>query len=187
MLQDDHPIAYASKALTTCQQNYVQIEKEMLAIVFGCSKLHDYVYGMSVIKVDTDHKPLESILRKPLYQAPARLQKMIMSIQKYPIDLVYGPGKQLVNADALSRAYMPESTNSCTSFEFEVNTLTIILTSDGKLHQLQSETEFDSVLQHFMKLCTDGWPDDRAKPQPNVCHFGHFVTKYLLMMESFQR
>ena len=34
LLQDNHPIAYASKALTTCQQNYAQIEKEMLAIVF---------------------------------------------------------------------------------------------------------------------------------------------------------
>ena len=83
LLQDNHPIAYASKALTSCQQNYAQIEKELLAIVFGCNKFHDYIYGMSTIKVETDHKPLESIFKKPLYQAPARLQKMIMTIQKY--------------------------------------------------------------------------------------------------------
>ena len=164
LLQDNHPIAYASKALTTCQQNYAQIEKEMLAIVFGCNKFHDYVYGMSVIEVETDHKPLEAILRKPLYQAPARLQKMIMSIQKYPINLVYHPGKQLVIADTLSRAYTTEPTDSCTSFDFEVNVLTTIPISDDKLHLLQTETRSDPVLQHLMmQLCTDGWSDDRSK------------------------
>ena len=35
ILQNSQPVAYASKALTESQQNYAQIEKEMLAIVFG--------------------------------------------------------------------------------------------------------------------------------------------------------
>ena len=35
LLQNDRPVAYASKALTPSQENYAQIEKEMLAIVFG--------------------------------------------------------------------------------------------------------------------------------------------------------
>ena len=145
LLQDNHPIAYASKALTSCQQNYAQIEKELLAIVFGCNKFHDYIYGMSTIEVETDHKPLEFIFKKPLYQAPARLQKMIMSIQKYPIDLVYRPGKQLVIADTLSRAYIPESTDHSISLEFEVNTLSTVPISDSKLHLLQTETQSRGV------------------------------------------
>ena len=45
-LQNDHLIAYASRALTDTQQRYAQIEKEMLAVVFGCTKFHDYIYGM---------------------------------------------------------------------------------------------------------------------------------------------
>ena len=37
ILQNGHPIAYASKSLNKCEQNYAQIEKEMAAIVFGAT------------------------------------------------------------------------------------------------------------------------------------------------------
>ena len=35
MIQNDKPVAKASKVLTPTQQNYAQIEKELLAVVFG--------------------------------------------------------------------------------------------------------------------------------------------------------
>lgn len=38
LVQDEQPIVYASRALTKSQQNYAQIEKEALAISFGCAK-----------------------------------------------------------------------------------------------------------------------------------------------------
>ena len=44
----------ASKALTQSQQNYPQIEKEMLGIVFGCESFHDYLYGQREVIVETD-------------------------------------------------------------------------------------------------------------------------------------
>ena len=70
VLSYEHPIAYASKSLSSTQQNYAQIEKEMLVIVFGCTKFHDYIYGISNVTVESDHKPLEVILKKLLCQAP---------------------------------------------------------------------------------------------------------------------
>lgn len=45
ILQNDRPVAYASKALTLSQKNYAQIEKEMWVIVFGYERFHDYLYG----------------------------------------------------------------------------------------------------------------------------------------------
>ena len=57
---------------------------------------------MPNVEVETDHKPLEAIPKKPLYQAPARLQKMIMTIQQYRISVRYRPGKELVISDILS-------------------------------------------------------------------------------------
>ena len=42
LLQDGEPIAYASRALTTTEMNYAQIEKELLAIVFDVERFHQY-------------------------------------------------------------------------------------------------------------------------------------------------
>ena len=42
---------------------FAQIEKEMLAIVFGLERFERYIYGHH-IKVETDHKPPEVIHKK---------------------------------------------------------------------------------------------------------------------------
>ena len=44
-MKEGQPLAYGSCALTKTQQNYAQIEKKTLAIVFECKKFHQYVYG----------------------------------------------------------------------------------------------------------------------------------------------
>lgn len=61
LLQNGHPVAFASRSLTKSEINYAQIEKELLAILFSCQKFHYYVYGVKNVKVCSDHKPLESI------------------------------------------------------------------------------------------------------------------------------
>ena len=60
LMQQGKPIAYASRSLSSSEVNYAQIEKELLAIVFACSKFHYYIYGFHT-KIQSDHKPLEAI------------------------------------------------------------------------------------------------------------------------------
>ncbi|XP_048581024.1 uncharacterized protein K02A2.6-like isoform X1 [Nematostella vectensis] len=48
LLQNGQPVAYASRALTSAEQNYAQIEKELLAIVFGCERFNMYTYGADI-------------------------------------------------------------------------------------------------------------------------------------------
>ena len=68
LLQKGKPVAYASRSLSSCEINYAQIEKELLDIVFACAKFHFYIYGFH-ITVQSDHKSLEAIFKKPLHQA----------------------------------------------------------------------------------------------------------------------
>ena len=72
-MQNGQPVAYASRALTSAKTQYAQIEKELLAIVFACDHFEVYIYGRSTVHVETDHKPLVSIMLKSLNKAPSRL------------------------------------------------------------------------------------------------------------------
>ena len=45
LMQDGKPIAFASRALSNTERNYVQIEKEMLAILYGLNKFHHFTFG----------------------------------------------------------------------------------------------------------------------------------------------
>ena len=103
IMQQNQPIAYAIRALSGTETRYGQIAKELLAVIFGLEKFHQYTYGRTV-RVISDHKPLESIMYKPLHAAPKRFQRMLLRLQKYDIKLQYRPGKEMYLADTFSRA-----------------------------------------------------------------------------------
>ena len=116
LMQNGQPVAYASRALTDAETRYAQIEKELLAIVF---RFDVYIYGRDVVKVESDHQPLKMIMRKPLNDAPKRLQRMLLQLQKYSLNVGYKKGKEMYLADTLSRAYLPEKTTVAEVKELE--------------------------------------------------------------------
>ena len=62
LLQVNKPIAFASKALKDAETRYANIERELLAVVFGCTRFYTYLFGSQFV-IESDHKPLESIQR----------------------------------------------------------------------------------------------------------------------------
>ena len=67
-------------------------------------RFDQYLFGRYVT-IETDHKPLAAILKKPLLTAPKRLQRMMMCLQNYQLKVVYKRGQEMYIADTLSRAY----------------------------------------------------------------------------------
>ena len=100
-MQNGQACAYALRSMTDTEAHYAQIEKEMLSIVFAVERFEQCVYGRPV-KVETDHKQLESIFKKSLISAPKRLQRMLLRLQKFDLEVTYKKGTEMVLADTLS-------------------------------------------------------------------------------------
>jgi hypothetical protein len=102
---EERPIAYASRTLSKAEQNYAQIEREALAIVFGVRKFHQYLYGNKFTLL-TDHRPLTSIL-SPVKSTPsmaaARMQRWALLLSAHEYTIEYRKGALHANADGLSR------------------------------------------------------------------------------------
>ncbi|UYV65621.1 K02A2.6-like [Cordylochernes scorpioides] len=56
----EHPIAFASRSLTDAEQNYSQLDREALAIVFGVDHFFYYPFGHKFTLI-TDNQPLTRI------------------------------------------------------------------------------------------------------------------------------
>ena len=56
------PITFASKSLTSVEQRYSNIKREVLGILNGFERFHHYCFGREV-SIITDHKPLVAIFK----------------------------------------------------------------------------------------------------------------------------
>ena len=157
ILQDQRPIAYASWALTNNEVKWAQIEKEMVSIVFACTKFHDYIYGKTVT-AETDHKPLQSIFKKPISKTPVRLQNMLLKLQKYSLVIVFKKGSKMYLADTFSRAYLKNGPSKQERIQYEVMNVDIP-TYPQKTEELVTATTADETLSKLSQIITQGnWP-----------------------------
>jgi transposase InsO family protein len=165
LLQDGHPIEFASRTMTDAEINYAQIEKECLSVLFGLERFDQYTYGREVV-VQNDHKPLASILKKPLSQSPKRLQSMILRIRRYDITFDYVPGPKLVLADTLSRA--PLKSEESVKTVHNMNATQYLNISDSRLEEIRTATEEDASLQTLASVIKNGWPENYKDINANI-------------------
>jgi hypothetical protein len=182
LIQGGRPVAYASRALTNAEQNYAQIEKEMLAICFSCEKFHQYIYGKQVL-IESDHRPLETILKKPIAKAPPRLQRMMLRLQRYDLIVRYTPGKYMYLADTLSRVVLTDVPDMelLEDMEVMVHSLVECLpVSSTKLADIKKATLDDQSLHVLHRTIKSGWPkSNKSSPSRRI---GALETKFMKQM-----
>ena len=106
----------------------------MQAIVFSKQKFREYILGKTTV-AKTDHKPLETIVCKPMTAAPPLgLQAMILKVSGYDLKGEYLPGTKQILADILSRASLNEE--PLEEDEIQVNMLERISISEPKYAEL---------------------------------------------------
>lgn len=120
--------------------------------MFACEKFDKYIFGRDVVHVETDHKPLEEIFKKSLCDAPARLQRMLLRLQRYNLEVKYKKGPLMFIADTLSRAYLRETVPSeeVKSLELVDHTENLRVTP-SRLARIEQESAQDPVCNNLRR------------------------------------
>ena len=192
LVQNGKPVAFGSKTLTGCQSRYSNIEREMLAVVYGIQRYHTYLYARPFI-IFSDQKPLETICAKPIHAAPPRLQWMLLQIQGYNFKVKYRPGDTMVLADTLSRLPNPEN-NAEIELDLRVDgidlviddpeckTIALINFPPHKRQLLRDETTHDPLLNELQSIVHAGWPETIKELPTDIRPYWSFRDE--LAMES---
>ncbi len=177
ILQRGQPVAYASRALTPAETRYAQLEKEMLAVVFALNKFHQYTFGRHTT-VLSDHKPLSSIIKKPLDSAPRRLQGMLMRALQYDIEIVYLKGTEMHIADLLSRSHL-STTEGGEDFE-RINMVQFLPVRQERLEKIRIAVKSDPIMIKLSDVIQAGWPEEKKDLPVELVPYFHSREEYVV-------
>ena len=178
LLQGSKPIMYVSRALTETEQRYSNIERELLAIVFALKRLNHYTFGR-MITVQSDHQPLQSIWKKSIVSASPRLQRLLLRLAHYDINIEFLCGKENVIADELSRVCPLQSSSSKTK-ESNIDIIPVhhimqnAPVSQTRLQELRLATQSDPTLCSLSKTIHEGWPQSQKDCLEQLLEFWDF-------------
>lgn len=179
MQPDDHgelrPVLYASRTMTLTEQNYSQLEKELLAICFGISNARDYVIGRD-FDVITDHQSLETITKRELHDTPLRVQRLLLQIKTYNYHIKYQPGATAILAipDALSRAPASQEGRCRSSVDVEEHVIASVQNlpfSQQRLTEIRQYLDNHPVMSQLMQFTRNGFPATKRQLPPDLAPF----------------
>ena len=104
------PVNVASRALTKTEQEYSQLEREAVAMLFGCTRFKMFLQGCSFTHF-IDPEPLKCMMENSKREAPARIEKTRLKLQGFDATIRLVKGKDNP-ADYLSRHPLPFKTCS---------------------------------------------------------------------------
>ncbi|XP_068227963.1 uncharacterized protein [Palaemon carinicauda] len=141
------------------QQNLVLQIQGILTLNVNCWQLSSGVnvstplYGNYFV-VESDHKQLEMTSLKNLTAMPPRLQRRLLCLQGYDMNIRYRLGRVMILADSLSR--LPYQKRN-TTIDLDPK-LHLVQFSGSKPFQLPTETNADPILSQLRDQILRGWP-----------------------------
>ena len=115
------------------------------------------------------HKPLITTVKRPIYNTPARVQRLLIRLRKYDIDVHYKPGKFMFIPDTLSRAFVKTDNRHVRQTELETECQLKIHTvtenwncSEIMKVKIVNETNSDPCLKAVKSYINLGWPENIA-------------------------
>ncbi|GFR31051.1 uncharacterized protein K02A2.6 [Trichonephila clavata] len=158
LLQESQPVAYGYVSLTQTQQRYAQIEN---AVIYELEHFNYYTHGR-IVTVQTDHKPILGLSKKQYDTISFRLQRMLLRLNKYNIQLEYVPGKNLVIADALSRVLSTtDNFSGVLGQEATVRINLLTQASPTKWEEMARMTTGDPEMRDGLFHINNGWPEKK--------------------------
>jgi len=128
-------INWASKKLTPAEAKFGITEKEFFAMAWGIEHF-DYQLRGRKFKVRTDHTALLAMKEKPIFGS-LRLERMRERLQEYDFSIEYVKGKELVEADVVSRIYAEPEKYS----DYEKRNQNVLVDKTGKWYwRMEDET-----------------------------------------------
>ena len=163
----ERPIAYISRTLTSAERKYSQLEKEGLAIIFGVTRFHNYLYGRK-FAIESDHQPLSYLfneVRGIPQMASACIQRWALTLSAYSYTIRYKAGQRLANADAFSRLPRPVTTSDDKLPGDLVQLVNHMSSTSLRSAAVKSWTSTDPVLSKVRHYLMTGWPSEITDKQ----------------------
>jgi hypothetical protein len=111
------------KNVDTVQEQYSELFSGLGKTDWACERFSDYLIGKT-FHIETDYKPLVSLLgNKNLEELTPRLQRFRTRLMRFRYTISHVPGKDLIIADALSRAPSRNIEKSESDFENDIQLL----------------------------------------------------------------
>ena len=113
LCQDERPIAFFSRTLSTSERNHSAVEKEAYAIVEALRRWKHFLLGRQ-FKLITDQRSVAFMFDgKQMGKVKnEKIMRWRLELSAYSYDIVYRPGTQNVSADTLSRSGVCSSINN---------------------------------------------------------------------------